>query len=141
MVITATVVSGSPRTFWRSTAAVLGGFFSVAALSLAADQLFHVLDVYPPWGQPMYETGDNVLALSYRILFTILGGYITAALAPHAPRRHVAIVGLIGLVAGTAGAVAAIALADLGPAWYPILVAVTGFPCVWVGGLLRTRRA
>jgi hypothetical protein len=73
-------------------------------------------------------------------VFTILGGYITARLAPHKPMKHVAIVGIIGTIAGIAGAITAITMADLGPTWYPIALAVTGFPAVWIGGLLQTRR-
>lgn len=122
-----------------SAAAIFVGFFSVAALSLATDQLLHVLEVYPPWGEPMYDPGLNALALSYRILFTIAGGYITAILAPHSPMRHVAIVGVLGLLSGSAGAIVAIRMANLGPNWYPIALAVTGFPCVWLGGVLYTR--
>jgi hypothetical protein len=121
----------------RSAAAVFLGFTSVAVLSLTTDQLLHVLDVYPPWGEPMWDRGLNLLALSYRTIYTVLGGYITAALAPRAPMRHVVVVGILGLIAGTAGAIAAITLADLGPNWYPIALAVTGFPCVWLGGVLH----
>lgn len=128
------------RRFLRSTAAVFVGFMSVALLSLATDQVLHVLAVYPPWGEPMYDPGLNLLALSYRILYTILGGYITASLAPHSPMRHVVVVGILGFVTGTAGAIAAIAMADLGPNWYPIALALTGFPCVWLGGVIHRAR-
>lgn len=124
----------------RSIVAVVAGFLAVAGLSLATDQLFHVLDVYPPWGQPMYDTGDNVLALSYRVIYTVLGGFITARLAPRSPMRHVMILGIIGLVAGSAGAMGALAIGGLGPNWYPIAIAVTAFPCVWFGGVLAARR-
>ena len=125
----------------RSIVAVASGFLAVVVLSLATDQLFHVLDVYPPWGQPMYETGLNALALFYRIVYTLLGGFITARLAPRAPMRHVTVLALIGLAAGTAGAIVAITQADLGPTWYPIALAVTAYPCTWLGGLvgIRTR--
>ena len=58
-------------------------------------------------GQTMHDPSLNVLALSYRIVYTILGGYITASLAPHAPMRHVIVVGLVGFVAGSAGAITA----------------------------------
>jgi hypothetical protein len=78
----------------------------------------------------------NLLALSYRILYTVLGGYITASLAPHSPMRHVFVGGILGTVIASAGAIAAISMADLGPNWYPIALAVTGFPCVWLGGVL-----
>jgi hypothetical protein len=128
-----------PSRLLRSAAAIFVGFFSVAVLSLGTDQVLHVLEVYPPWGEPMYDPGLNALALSYRILFTIAGGYITAILAPRSPMRHVAIVGVLGLLSGSAGAIVAIRMANLGPNWYPIALAVTGFPCVWLGGVLYAR--
>jgi hypothetical protein len=86
----------------------------------------------------MYETGLNALALSYRIVYTLLGGFITVRLAPRAPMRHVTILALIGLAAGTAGAIVAITQADLGPSWYPIALAVTAYPCTWFGGRLAS---
>jgi hypothetical protein len=124
----------------RSIIAVVAGFLTVAGLSLATDQLLHVLEVYPPWGQPMWETSLNALALSYRIVYTVLGGFITARLAPRAPMRHVTVLALIGLAAGTAGAIVAITQADLGPNWYPIALAVTAYPCTWSGGWLGVER-
>jgi hypothetical protein len=112
----------------------LAGFFSVAVLSLGTDVLLHALEVYPPWDEPMRDPGLNLLALSYRVLYTVAGGYLTASLSPYAPMRHVVALGILGFVTGSAGAVAAITMADLGPDWYPIALAVTGFPSVWVGG-------
>jgi hypothetical protein len=135
-----TSVTHSRRTL-RSLAAVSGGFVSVAVLSLATDQALHVFKVYPPWGEPMREPGLNFLALSYRLLYTVAGGYITSRLSPYAPMRHVTVLGALGFVAASAGAIAAINLADLGPSWYPIALVVTAFPCVWLGGVLdRARR-
>jgi len=123
----------------RRVVAVIAGFVAVAGLSLATDELFHVLAIYPPWGQPMYGTGLYLLALSYRIVDTILGGFVTARLAPRAPMRHVMVLGLIGLAAGTAGAIVAITRGDLGPNWYPIAIAVTAYPCTWLGGRLAVK--
>jgi hypothetical protein len=124
----------------QSVVAILAGFLAVAVLSLGTDQLLHVLQVYPLWGQPMYETGLNALALSYRIVYTLVGGWLTARLAPRAPMRHVMVLALIGLAAGTAGAIVAITQADLGPSWYPIALAVTAYPCTWLGGLAGSGR-
>lgn len=129
-----------PRHLARSAGAVAAGFISVAVLSLATDQLLHVLKVYPPWGEPMWDTGLNLLALSYRILYAVIGGYLTAALAPHSTMRHVLVVGILGLIAGSAGAIAAITMADFGPNWYPIALAVTALPSVWLGGVLYRLR-
>lgn len=138
--VTSAALPSQSRRLGRSTAAILAGFLSVAILSLVTDQILHVLHVYPPWGQPMWDPRLNLLALAYRTVYTIFGGYLTARLAPRAPMRHVAIVGLIGTVMATAGAIAAIRLADLGPNWYPIALAVSGFPCVWLGGLINQAR-
>lgn len=135
-IATAHVQSGRP---WRSITAVFVGFISVVFLSLATDQLLHILEVYPPWGEPMWDPGLNLLALSYRTVYTVASGYITAWLAPHARMRHVVILGIIGLAAGTAGAIAALNVV-LGPLWFPVALAVTAFPSVWLGGWLYMTR-
>jgi hypothetical protein len=84
----------------------------------------------------MHDTGLLVLALSYRMIYTVIGGLIAAWLAPDAPMRHAVILGLVGLVPGGAGVIAAAAM-DLGPLWYPIAIALTGLPCCCLGGVLR----
>ena len=76
-----------PRRLGRSTVAVLVGFFACALLSLGTDEILHVLKVYPPWGEPMWDPGLNALALTYRCLYAVGAGYITAKLAPRNPMR------------------------------------------------------
>ena len=141
MTIATAAASTSPRRLGRSIAAVSLGFLAVVVLSLVTDQLLHVLNVYPPWGQPMFDPRLNTLALSYRIVYTVLGSYITAALAPYSPMRHVWVLGTIGFIAGVAGVIASFPL-HLGPVWYPVAIAVTALPCTWLGGVLyRSRHA
>ena len=122
----------------RSAWAVIAGFVAVAGLSLATDQLLHLLGVYPPWGEPMRKPALNALALGYRSAYTVAGMYLTASLAPRFPIRHALIGGMIGTAVAAAGAVVAIPL-DLGPAWYPIALAVSALPLAWLGGALRHR--
>ena len=138
MTVPATLPDPQPRRLGRSTGAVLFGFLAVVVLSLCTDELLHVLRVYPPWGQPMPAPGDNLLALSYRIVYGVLGGHIAARFAPRNPMRHAVVLGIVGLVVSTAGAIATIPM-HLGPAWYPIALAVTALPCSWLGGLLFGR--
>lgn len=135
-------MSNPPRNLWQSAGALLPGFLVVVVLSLATDQVLHMLGVYPPWGEPMRDPRQNLLALSYRILYGIVGGYIPARFAPRNPMRHAMIGGAIGFVLSGAGAIATIPM-DLGPAWYPIAIWLTALPCAWVGGLLyrQTTRA
>jgi hypothetical protein len=122
-----------PRRLLRSIAAVLAGIIAVFVLSLGTDQVMHALDVYPPWGEPMVGTGLYVLALSYRIVYGIVGGYVTAWLAPHAPVGHALVLGVVGFVLSVGGAVA---MWNFGPHWYPIALALTALPCAWFGGVL-----
>lgn len=139
MTIQATTLSAQPRRLWRSAAAILLGFFAVVALSLGTDQVLHALKVYPPWGQPMYDPRLNLLALAYRTLYSIVGGYLAARFAPRNPMRHALVLGVVGLALGTAGAIATVPM-NLGPAWYPIALALTALPCAWLGGVLNGRR-
>jgi hypothetical protein len=124
----------------RNIAAVLLGFVACVILSLGTDEVFHLVNVYPPWGQPMWDSGLNLLALGYRCVFTIISGYITARLAPRNPMRHVWILAIIGLVIAVVGVIGTSGM-HLGPGWYPIALAVTAVPCVWLGGFLFCKRA
>jgi len=108
-------------------------------LSLGTDQVLHVLHVYPPWGQPMFEPGLNFLALAYRCVYAVLGSWVAARLAPSAPMRHAMALGWIGFVLSAAGVVVAVKASNLGPLWYPIALAVTALPCAWLGGIFFTR--
>jgi hypothetical protein len=123
----------------RSIVAVVAGFIAVAGLSIATDEVLHILQVYPPWGVTMTDPKLFALALSYRIIYTVLGGWITARLAPRSPMRHVMVLAIIGLLGGAAGVAVAIGRSDLGPLWYPIAILLTAYPCTWLGGVLRVR--
>jgi hypothetical protein len=126
------------RSWPRSILAVFSGFIAVVVLSLGTDQIFHSLDVFPPWDQPMNEFGDNLLALAYRCVYGVVGSYLTAGLAPHSPMRHVWIGAGIGFVLSLLGIVAALNV-NLGPLWYPIALTLTALPCAWLGGTLHRR--
>jgi hypothetical protein len=138
MTISTTATPALPRRLGQSLAALFFGFVSVVVLSLGTDEVLHLLKVYPPWNQPMYDASLCLLALSYRIVYTVLGSYIAARYAPHAPMGHALILGVVGTVVGTAGAIATIPM-HLGPEWYPIAIAVTALPCAWLGGVLYER--
>jgi hypothetical protein len=129
-----------PRRIGRSIAAVVAGILVVFVLSLGTDQLLHVFQVYPPWGQPMHDPALNALALSYRLVYGVVGGYVAAALAPRNPVRHAVILGIIGFALSAFGAIGAIAM-EAGPAWYPIALALTALPCAWLGGVLYRNKA
>jgi peptidoglycan/LPS O-acetylase OafA/YrhL len=124
----------------RSVGSVVAGFICTALLSVGTDAFMHARGIFPPSGEAMSD-GLFLWAATYRLLFTVLGGYVTAALAPRRPMSHVVILGAIGALAATAGAVATWnAGPEFGPHWYPVLLVVTALPCVLAGGRLRMRR-
>ena len=122
-------------TFLKSVGAILAGILVNVILALGTDQLFHVLGVYPPWGVAMNEPGDNLLALAYRCVYGVAGAYVTAWLAPSAPIRHALILGAIGLVVSLIGVMASMQM-NMGPVWYPAMVAAAALPCSFLGGYL-----
>src|SRR2546429_9211418 len=124
-----------PRRRWRSVGAVVAGFVVVVVLSVGTDQVLHVLKVYPPWREPM-AGALYVMATAYRIVYTILGGYLTARLAPDAPVRHALILGLVGLVAGLIRGRVHVAQRRPRPLWESIAAAGTRPPGARLVGAL-----
>lgn len=120
----------------KSIGAVFAGFLTVVILSIVTDTILEALNIFPPLGQGLFITWMLVVALIYRCIYTVAGGYVTASLAPDKPMRHVIILGIIGIVAGSAGVVVGW---NLSQHWYPIALVVTAMPCTWFGGKLKTR--
>jgi hypothetical protein len=122
----------------KGIGAILAGIVFIVASHTGTDFVLEKLGIFTPPDQGFNITWMVVTATVYRSIYTVIGGYITAALAPDPPMRYVIILGVIGLVVSTLAAIATIPM-KLGPAWYPIALAVLAFPCVWLGGKLKTR--
>ena len=121
----------------KGIGAVLAGILFIVVTHTATDFVLEKLGIFTPPEQGFHITWMVVTATLYRSIYTVIGGYITAALAPEPRMRYVMILGSIGLVVSTLAAIATIPM-KLGPAWYPIALAVLALPCVWLGGKLRT---
>lgn len=130
-----------PRRLGRGPVAVVLGLLAVVVLSLGTDQVLHVLKVYPPWGQPMYDSGLLGLALAYRCVYAVLGSYLAARLAPRRPMRHALVLGIVGLALSLVGLAATLITRALGPTWYPAALVLTALPCAWLGGVLEAKQA
>lgn len=119
--------------------AVLAGFVAVVALSMGVDAVLHAAHYFPPEREGMWDPVQNAVALAYRSLFTIAGGWIAARLAPFRPMTHAAVLSALGLAAGLAGVIFTWDM-NLGPHWYPIALAVEAVPLTLLGGWLAARR-
>jgi hypothetical protein len=126
-----------PRSVLRSVAAVFAGVLVVFILSLGTDVVMHATGIFPPWFQPMAGT-LFMLALAYRIVYGIAGGYIAARLAADRPMAHAIALGVVGLFLSIAGTVGTWNKGpEFGPKWYPLALVATALPCAWLGGKLR----
>lgn len=111
---------------------VIAGFFVVALLSVATDAMLEALHIFPSQADSRaYMMWMLALALIYRSLYTVAGGYVTARLAPRNGMRHVIALMVLGGIGGVLGAINGW---NLGNHWYPVALAVTGPLFVWIGG-------
>jgi hypothetical protein len=122
-----------PHRILRRVGAVLAGLLVTAILSTAVDAVLHATGVYPPFPRRMAD-GLFLLATAYRVAFAVLGGYVTARLAPDRPMRHALALGWVGVVLATAGAAT---FWELGPGWYSLAIVATSLPCTWAGARLH----
>ena len=97
----------------RSIGSVFAGLVVVVLLSTLTDEIMHATGIIPRG--PMWNPWHNALALAYRCIFAVIGGWVTARLAPRNPMRHVIVLGVIGTALAILGVVATAGM-DLGPA-------------------------
>lgn len=120
------------KTILQSVGAVLAGFIFICVTHTATDAILESVGILPK-GNLYVSTPMILFVLGYRAVFSVIGCYITARLAPAHPMRHALVVGAIGIVLGTIGA---LTVTGVGPAWYGwTLVAIT-LPCAWLGGMM-----
>lgn len=119
---------------------IIGSWIVGAALSTGTDHIFHVTNVYPPYGEPMLDNGLLLLAFSYRAVFTVFACYLGAMWAKDNARKAVWALGIIGTVLWLGGT---IAMWEFAQPWYNIAGIVTSIPLALLGGKLyelRVRR-
>lgn len=120
----------------KSIGAVVAGFITVVILSIGTDTVLEKLGIFPPINAAPFTTSLLVIAFLYRSAYTVLGGYVTAALAPERPMKLVWILAGLGTVGGALGIVVGWNLSDH---WYPIAIFLSAIPCTWLGGKLKIK--
>jgi hypothetical protein len=121
---------------FKSIWAVFAGMLIGAILSIGTDFLLESFGVFPPIADGLFVTWMLALALFYRCVFTILGGYVTSKLAPKNPMKHAVILGSIGVVVSAIGTIVAW---DLSDHWYPIALILLTLPCTYLGAKLQMK--
>ena len=120
----------------RSIASVVAGFASIVVLSVATDTVLESTGILP--NGALYDTGLLLLATTYRSIYSVIGCYIAARLAPDRPMRHALALGAVGVVVSIVGGIVG---RDLAPAWYSLGLAALAMPLAWCGGQLVELRS
>lgn len=122
----------------KSVAAIIVGFLTVAVLSVLTDFILEQTGIFPSYTSQI-SAGSSVwvlaLALIYRSIYAVLGGFVAAKLSPK-PMRDVKILAVLGTIGGIAGVIGGW---SYGNQWYPIALAATAYPLVWYGGKLAAK--
>lgn len=121
----------------KTIGAITAGFITVFILSVGTDFILESLHIFLPVNSVAAFTWWILLiALIYRSIYAVLGGYITARLSSKKPMRNVWILASIGFIFAALGLLANL---DKPGLWYPILLVFFTIPSVWLGGKLRLR--
>jgi hypothetical protein len=134
---------GLPKKSWgvvtglRSAIALLLGFVAILLLVTLADEGLRRLGLLSRDAFGMDDVRSNLLVLTRRSVFAVLGSYIAASLAPRYPMRHALALGVVLLALSIWLVIFRIRTYDAGPVWYAATLAVTALPCAWLGGFLR----
>lgn len=123
----------------RSVLAIVAGLLFIFVTHSGTDLILESMGIFTPPTVRFDTPWMIVTAIAYRAIFSVIGCYIAAALAPSRPLLHAMILGGIGVVLSTLGVLVA-AKMDLSPLWYPVALVVMTLPCAWLGGRLRDRQ-
>jgi hypothetical protein len=128
------------RRVLRSVGAVFAGLLANIALVGAIEAALRATGFYPPMFQPMADH-QWALALTLRIVFAVVGGFLTARLAPSWPMRHVMVLGGIETVLSVLFVVVNWNKGpEFGPHWFAISVSISCLPLAALGGMLAAKR-
>ena len=105
------------KKYLRPVLSIISGFLTVVILSTFTDFILESLHILPVASAGLYSRNLLLLALFYRTLYTILGGFVTAYVVRKNPMKFALILGILGTIAGVAGVIAGWNLSEH---WYPI---------------------
>ncbi|MEW6702757.1 MAG: hypothetical protein AB1298_08550 [Bacteroidota bacterium] len=117
---------------------ILVGWIAGALLSVATDAVFHSAGIFPPPGQPFFDTGLLIVAFTYRAVYQIGSAYITAMIAKD--KAEIAVL-ISGIIASVVWMIGTIAMWNLVAAWYNIGGVVLSVPFAVIGGKLYQMRS
>jgi hypothetical protein len=121
----------------RSIGAVSAGLLTMYLLCVLTDRLLVAIHLLPsPEMHRPHTLAFLAIVISYCALYTLVGGYVTARLAPIRPVAHAVVLGVLGMALSTLGTMNNW---QIGNGWNAIALVGEGIPLCWAGALLWTQ--
>jgi hypothetical protein len=122
----------------RLILSIFVGIVVITLLSTGTDTIFHVTGVFPPPGEPFFDTNLLLLATAYRFIFQIAGCYLASMIAKDKAMASAWTLGTLGAIMWLLGTF--IFMPGMGPIWYGIVGAVLSIPSALIGEKLYRKR-
>jgi hypothetical protein len=131
----------------KSLGIVFVGFIVTTILSMGTDTVLENTGVFPTIAEQQ-QVGFkilwmNLLAIGYRFLFTIVGGYVVVNLSRENPLGHVKALGVLGTIVAIIGNIVVSILPatqNVLPLWFMIVLVLMAYPGAFIGGTLGSRK-
>jgi hypothetical protein len=121
----------------RSIGAVSAGLLTLVVLCVITDALLVKVNLLPsPEAHRPHTLTYLGLVIAYCTVYTLIGGYVTARLAPIRPAAHAVVMGMIGMAVSTLGTMHNW---QIGDGWNAITLVMEGLPLSYIGALLWTQ--
>lgn len=119
------------RSAIRPTAAIITGLLSGIALTILTDAVLEGTGIIPHG--PLHNTKLQIIELTYRGVYLVIGGYVAARLTTASARKAALIVGGVNCILSFVGAIAT-QHKGFAPMWYSLTLVVIAIPLAWFGG-------
>ena len=121
----------------RSIGAVTAGLAVIVLLCVLTDALLVAVHLLPsPDAHRPYTLAYLGIVIFYCAAYTLVGGYVTARLAPIRPVAHAVVLGIAGMALSTLGTFHEW---QIGNGWNAITLVAEGLPLCWLGALIWTQ--
>jgi hypothetical protein len=123
----------------RSALAVLAGFGAMVGVVIVATVLAAGMLAEPSRAGPATATPAWLsVNVAYSLAAAILGGWLTARLAPRAPFAHATALGAVAVAMAIPSLLRGASMGQ--PAWYPGVMTAVAVAGILAGGALHRRR-
>lgn len=117
---------------------IIVGIVVITILSTGTDSIFHAAGIFPPPGQPFFDTNLLLLATAYRFIYQVAGCYLASIIAKEKANTAVWTLGTLGAIMWLLGTF--ILMPGMGPMWYGVVGAILSIPSALIGERIYKKR-